>query len=159
MAKQIVVDFTVKTGAATREVEDLKKEIKGLNKEVQNTNEQTEEGLKSVEKASETTAGGVRKVGTALKALGIGLILAAFAKFTEILNQNQKVVDAANITFEVLSIIFNDIIGTVIESISSFDNLKESVRGIWENIKTLLSPAFVRLQKLLQEHSNKLKMK
>ena len=151
MAKQIVVDFTVKTGAATREVEDLKKEIKGLNKEVENTNEQTEQGLKSVEKASETTAGGVRKVGTALKALGIGLILAAFAKFTEILNQNQKVVDAANITFEVLSIIFNDIIGTVIESISSFDNLKESVRGIWENIKTLLSPAFVRLQKLIKQ--------
>ena len=151
MAKQIIVDFTVKTGAATREVDDLKKEIQGLNKEVQNTNEQTEKGLKGVEKASKKTAGGVRKVGTALKALGIGLILAAFAKFTEVLGQNQKVVDAANITFEVLSILFNDIIGTVINALSSFDNFKEAIRGVWENIKTLLNPAFVRLQKLIKQ--------
>ena len=30
MAQQIVVDFTVKTGAATREVDDLKKKSKAL---------------------------------------------------------------------------------------------------------------------------------
>jgi len=150
MAKQIVVDFTVKTGAATREVDDLKKEIKGLNKEVQNTNEQTEKGLKGVEKASETTAGGVRKIGGALKALGIGLIIAAFAKFTEVLNQNQKVVDFFNTTFEVLSLAFNDFfnfvfdnVGGVVDSFKSiFENPVESLKSLGRAIKNNIIERF-----------------
>ena len=48
MAKQIGEDTTVKTGAAKREVDDIKKEIQGLNKEAQNTNEKPEQGLKGV---------------------------------------------------------------------------------------------------------------
>jgi len=130
MAKQIVVDFTVKTGAATREVDDLKKEIQGLNKEVQNTNEQTEKGLKGVEKASATTAGGVRKIGTALKALGIGLILAAFAKLTEALGKNQRVADAFNIAFEATSIVFQDFINFVLDNVGS---VKSSFDAIFSN--------------------------
>ena len=150
MAKQIVVDFTVKTGAATREVDDLKKEIKGLNKEVQNTNEQTEEGLKSVEKASETTASGIRKIGGALKALGIGLILAAFAKFTEVLNENQKVVDFFNTTFEVLSLAFNDFFNFVFDNVggvvnafkSIFENPVESLKSLGRAIKNNIIERF-----------------
>ena len=41
MAKQIAVDFTVKTGAATREVKNLKKEIQQTNKEVVSTSTDT----------------------------------------------------------------------------------------------------------------------
>ena len=130
MAKQIIVDFTVKTGAATREVDDLKKEIQGLNKEVQNTNEQTEKGLKGVEKASATTAGGVRKIGTALKALGIGLILAAFAKLTEALGRNQRVADKFNIAFEATSIVFQDFINFVLDNVGG---VTDSFKAIFEN--------------------------
>ena len=135
MAKQIVVDFTVKTGTATREVDDLKKEIKGLNKEVQNTNEQTEKGLKGIEKTSEKTAGGVRKIGGALKALGIGLIIAAFAKFTEVLNENQKVVDFFNtVSFEVLSLAFNDFFNFVFDNVGGVVN---SFKSIFEDPTTI----------------------
>lgn len=108
MAQKVIIDLEAKTDAAVKEIADLKKEIAKLNQEVAAGNKDTKEGLKDVEKASEKTAGGVRKIGGALKAAGIGLAIAAFAKFTEILNQNQKVTDFFSTTFEALSIAFND---------------------------------------------------
>jgi len=142
MAKQIVVDFTVKTGTAVREVDNLKKEIKDVNKEVVDGNKETEKSLKNIEKTSEKTAGGVRKIGGALKALGIGLIIGAFAKFTEVLNQNQKVLDFFNTVFETLSLAFNDFfdlifnnVGGVVDSFKSiFENPLQSIRDFGKAI-------------------------
>jgi hypothetical protein len=108
MAQKVIIDLEAKTDAAVKEIADLKKEIEKLNQEVAEGNKDTKEGLKDVEKASNKTAGGVKKIGGALKAAGIGLAIAAFAKFTEVLNQNQKVADFFSTTFETLSLAFND---------------------------------------------------
>ena len=108
MAQKVIIDLEAKTDAAVKEIKDLKTQIEKLNKEVADGNKDTKDGLKDVEKASEKTAGGVRKIGGAIKALGIGVAVAAFAKLVEVFNQNQKVADTFNTTFEVLSIAFND---------------------------------------------------
>jgi len=108
MAQKVIIDLEAKTDAAVKEIADLKKEIQKLNQEVAEGNKDTKDGLKDVEKASEKTAGGVKKIGGALKAAGIGLAIAAFAKFTEVLNENQKVTDFFSTTFETLSLAFND---------------------------------------------------
>ena len=108
MAQKVIIDLEAKTDAAVKEIADLKKEIQKLNQEVSEGNKNTKDGLKDVEKSSEKTAGGVKKIGGALKAAGIGLAIAAFAKFTEVLNQNQKVADFFSTTFETLSLAFND---------------------------------------------------
>jgi hypothetical protein len=108
MAQKVIIDLEAKTDAAVKEIADLKKEIQKLNQEVAEGNKDTKDGLKDVEKASNKTAGGVKKIGGALKAAGIGLAIAAFAKFTEVLNQNQKVADFFSTTFETLSLAFND---------------------------------------------------
>ncbi len=79
MAKEIIVDFTIKSGTAVREVKNLKKEIQSVNKEAVKTTDKTSKGLKDVEKSSSKAAGGIGKIGTAFKALGIGLIIGAFA--------------------------------------------------------------------------------
>ena len=108
MAEVIQVQLDIETKKAKKGVDGLTDEIVNLNKEVKKGNEETVKGLKGVEKASDKTAGGVRKIGGALKALGLGLIVAAVAKFTEVLNENQKVADFFSITFETLSLAFND---------------------------------------------------
>ena len=118
MAEKVIIDIEAKTDAAVNEIKELKKQIEVLNKEVADGNKQTKDGLKGVEKASQKTAGGVRKIGGALKALGIGLIVAAFAKLVEVFNENQKVADAFNTTFEVVSIAFNDLVSFFTNNIS-----------------------------------------
>ena len=101
-------ELDVDTGKAEKNVDDLAKSIDKLAESISDSNKETVEGLKDVEAVSKETAGGVKKIGGALKALGIGLIIAGFTKFVEVLNENQKVADFFSITFEALSLAFND---------------------------------------------------
>jgi hypothetical protein len=118
MAEKIIIDLEAKTDKALKGIQDLSQEVGDLNKEVAKGNKQTEEGLKGVESASKDTAKGVRGIGNALKAAGIGLAIAAFAKLKEIFEQNQVVADAFNTAFEFISIAFNDFANFVISNSS-----------------------------------------
>jgi len=122
MAEVIQVQLDIETKKAEKGVDNLTDEIVNLNKEVKKGNEETAKGLKGVEKASDKTAGGVKKIGGALKALGIGLIVAGFAKFTEVLNENQKVADFFSITFETLSLAFNDFFDFIFSNTGAITN-------------------------------------
>lgn len=122
MAEVIQVQLDIETKKAEKGVDNLTDEIVNLNKEVKKGNEETAKGLKGVEKASDKTAGGVKKIGGALKALGIGLVVAAFAKFTEVLNENQKVADFFSITFETLSLAFNDLFNFIFDNTAGITN-------------------------------------
>lgn len=118
MAEKIIIDLEAKTDKALKGIQDLSQEVGDLNKEVAKGNKQTEEGLKGVESASKDTAKGVRGIGNALKAAGIGLAIAAFAKLKEIFEQNQVVADGFNKAFEFISIAFNDFANFVINNAS-----------------------------------------
>lgn len=143
MAQKIIIDLEAKTDAAVKEIQDLKKQIAEFNKD-------TKDGLQGVEKASEKTAGGVRKIGGAIKALGIGLVVAAFAKLVEVFNENQKVADAFNTTFEVVSIAFNDLVSFFTDNISVvsnffqelFTNPSESIKDFGTAIQNNLIERF-----------------
>ena len=146
MATQYEIELLAKTDAAVRQVANLQKEVERLNEEVKKGNQNTKEGLEQVETASKSTAGSVRKIGTALKAAGIGLLVAAFAQFKEILNQNQTVADGFSIAIESLSIAFNDLfsfiennVGTVTSFFKSiFEDPKQAVIDFASSIKDFL---------------------
>jgi len=122
MAEVIQVQLDIETKKAQKGVDNLTDEIVNLNKEVAQGNKETAKGLKGVEKASDKTAGGVKKIGGALKALGIGLIIAGFTKFVEVLNENQKVADFFSITFEALSLAFNDFFNFILSNTGAITN-------------------------------------
>lgn len=110
MAQKYIIELEAKADKAISGIEDLKKEIERLNKEVVQSNKKTEEGLKDVETASNSAAKSLRGIGTAIKAIGIGLLLEAFNFFKETLGENQKSVDLFNTVFETMSLAFNDLI-------------------------------------------------
>ena len=122
MAEVIQVQLDIETKKAQKGVDNLTDEIVNLNKEVAQGNKKTAKGLKDVEKSSKDTAGGVKKIGGALKALGIGLIIAGFTKFVEVLNENQKVADFFSITFEALSLAFNDFFNFILSNTGAITN-------------------------------------
>jgi len=143
MAKVVTVELEAKTDKAISEIEELKKEIKKLNEEIVKGNKDTADSLKKVEKSSSLTAKGIRGIGNALKAAGLGIAIAAFAKLTELFNQNQKVADIFNKSFEVLSITFNDFfnlldnnVGKVVGYFKSiFDDPVQSLKNFGQAIK------------------------
>lgn len=151
MAKKVIVDIEAKTTKAEENLSDVVKQLKLLNQQAVKTNEDLNEGLKNVKDSAKDAGKSFVSFSNILKG---GFIITALTKafefFKEVLGQNQTVVNAFNTSTEFLSILFNDIIGTVIEAVSSFDNFKASIGRVFDNIKTLLNPAFVRLQKLIK---------
>jgi hypothetical protein len=127
MAKEVIINLEAKTDEAIKGIQETKKEIKNLNKEVTQGNKDTAKGLKDVETSSNIAAKGVKKIGTGLKALGIGIVVAAFAKFTEVLNENQKVADFFNTTFEVLSLAFNDFFNFLFDNVGGVVDVFKSI--------------------------------
>lgn len=146
MAKEVIIELKAKTDKIEKDVEGINKEIKTLNKNV----DKTADGFEGVEKATQETAKGVKKIGTTLKAIGIGLLLAAFTKLKEVFEENQKVTDAFNIAFESLSIAFNDFfrflennIGTITGFFTDiFENPKESLLEFGNAIKNNIIERF-----------------
>ena len=122
MAKVINAEIDIKTGAATKAVDDLAQGVEKFNAEVATTNTKATKGFKGLEGAVKKTGRGFKALGTALKGAGIGLAIAAFTKLAEVFQENQKVTNFFNTTFEALSLAFNDFfnflnrnVGTVID--------------------------------------------
>lgn len=143
MAKKIQVELEAKTDKAIKEIKDVKGEIQNLTKS-------TEEGFKDVGDATKGVSKGIKGIGTALKAAGIGLVVAAFAKLTEIFQQNQKAADFFNTSFEVVSIAFNDFVNFLVNNLgavtgffkSVFDDPLQSIQNLGAAIKNNIIERF-----------------
>ena len=144
-----IFEIITKTGKAEKDLENLSSEVETLNTGLEKTNTEVS-GLKkggkafnTLKKGAKGVAGGFKMMGTALKAAGIGLALAAFGLLKQLFEENQKVVDAFNIAFESLSIAFNDFFNYIsknVETISGFfkklfDDPLESVKALGNAIK------------------------
>ena len=146
MAQKLIMELEARTDKAEKNIENINKDIEQVNKNL----DKTEKGFEGVEKATKDTAQGVRKIGTTLKAIGIGLVLAAFTKLKEVFQENQKVTDAFNTTFNFLSIAFNDFfnfldanIGTVVDYFKSiFDDPVQSIKDFGQAIVDSLITRF-----------------
>ena len=120
-------------------VDKAEKDLEGVAKSVQ----KIDKNLEDVKDSSNVAAKGIKGIGTALKAAGIGLAIAAFGKLVEVFNENQKVADAFNTTFEALSLGFNDFFnfldrnaGTVIDYFKGiFSDPKQAVIDLGKAIK------------------------
>ena len=114
--EKIIVELEAKTDKALKGIDNVAKSVQDLNKEVVSSNQDTAKSLKNVEASSGKVAKGIRGIGNAIKAAGIGLAIAAFATLKDIFMQNQKAADLFNTAFEVVSIAFNDFVGFIVDN-------------------------------------------
>ena len=143
MAKKIQVELEAKTDKAIKEIQDVKGEIQDLTKS-------TEKGFNDVGESTKGISKGVKGIGAALKAAGIGLAIAAFAKLSEIFQQNQKAADFFNTAFEVVSIAFNDFVNFLVNNVgtvtgffkSVFDDPLQSIQNLGNAIKNNIIERF-----------------
>ena len=126
MAKVITVELEAKTGKAIDKIDDLEQGIKGLNDELSETGK----GLDDLDGGAKKASKGIKGIGVALKAAGVGLIIAAFAKLKEIFEQNQAVADTFATAFEAVSLMFNDFANFVI---NNFGRVTDFFKAIFED--------------------------
>ena len=170
MAIERVINIVANAKQATKDIKDLFNtmlEAEIANQKLNATAEETgdvykdssKEAVKAVDKIGQSAEkqgkvmqklnGVVKAVGTSLKALGIGLIIALVAKFTEVLSNNQQVVDTFNKVSTTMSIIinqlfnaFSNIISKINESTGGFNALAQvvgsSVKIAFNNLKIIV---------------------
>ena len=162
---------TPKTGAAgyydlERAIAATKDEIKLEKIALRELNQDRAEAITSMKELEEETkaAGkaaedgkkgftllgtGVKAVGTAMKAMGLGLIIAAFAALKEAVERNQKAMDMINAVVTTVSTTFNQVVSVLMDtyewvtkSSERFDGLGKVLSGIVTLVLTPFKLAF-----------------
>ena len=128
------------------ESKEAQKSINSLDKGLTGLDDSASKGAKGIGGVSKAFKG----LGTAIKAAGIGLVIAALAELSKIFKQNQKVADLFNTAFEAVSIAFNDFVNFIVDNSGAvvdffkniFENPLESVKALGESIKANIVERF-----------------
>lgn len=133
MAKTYSAEYVTKLKLDVKEAEqaatDLGKTVNEQDVKIKKLQDTIDTKFKNIEKNSGIAAKGIKGIGTALKGLGIGLVIAAVSKLTEVFNQNQKVTDLFSTAFETLSIGFNDFFKFLEKNISTASGFVDKIFG------------------------------
>ena len=145
----------------TNEQSKASGEVNAYNKELENTKkglDKTAEAQKKAATGSGILSRGVKAVGTAFKALGIGAVLAALKFLFDALSQNQKVVNVFSTAMETISIVlgkvvdvFVGVVEQVAKSSNGFEGLKNVMLGLLRIAITPLQLAFYGIKLGIQE--------
>lgn len=125
--EEVILKLSADVDGAKQDLEQVKNSVEDIGKSSKATAEATG-GIKN----------GIKGVGVALKAAGIGLALKAFEMLAEVFMQNQKTADFFNTTFEAVSIAINDFVNFIFNNFGGIaDIFKEVFENPVENIKSL----------------------
>ena len=105
--RQEIIELNIKTDKAISQVENLQGEIKDLKSSAVTSADGMSKGFEETSKASKNLAGGIKGVGLALKAAGIGLAISAFNGLKEVIGSSQEVTDFFNTGIETMKIGFS----------------------------------------------------
>lgn len=167
MAIERVINIVANAKQATREIKELFNtmlEAEIANQKLNATAEETgdaykdssKEAVKAVDKIGQSAEkqgrvmqklnGAVKAVGTSLKALGIGLVIALVAKFTEVLSNNQQVVDTFNKLSTTMSIIINQLFNAFSGIVSKINEATGGFDALGQVVGSLVKVAFNNLK-------------
>jgi hypothetical protein len=150
-----VLELKIKSdiGEVTKETDDLGKSIGKASDETKDLDKRLEETGKSGSKGFRAIGTAVKGFGMALKAAGIGLVIALFVSLKESLERNQKVMDTVNTIMGTISTTFNQVANVLVEvfnwttkSTDRFDGLGKTLRGLVTLSLTPLKVAFFELK-------------
>ena len=117
------------------DVEDAIKQVGELKQGVKDTDKAAVDSKKGFDKMK----GGVSAVGLAFKALGIGLIVAAFVKLKDMLSQNQVIMDRVSVVTESMGFVFQKVVNFAVElgtkMTKAFTDPKKAIEDLWTALK------------------------
>ena len=135
-----IIELEAKTDKLEKNLKDVSKQLDGINESVQSTadgfvdatkdSKKLNDSVKKTEGSTKNATQGFKKMGVALKAVGIGLLIAALGTLKELFQSNQRVVDIFSTAFETLSIIFSDFVNFVN---NNFGAITKAFKDVFQN--------------------------
>ena len=151
--KELNAKMNIETAKALKDVKKLDKSIQGVPNSIKDAEQQTgklNKGLKATDKTAGGVKGAINKIGLAFKAAGIGLIIAAFAKLTELFQTNQRVMDAFNVIGETTTIIFNDLFNAIFNTADELGKANDGFNAMGKIVDSLITIALTPLNLTFQ---------
>lgn len=164
MAKKVVVDIDVNSKSAVKGIDKvndaLKETRKGASKasdDVESIGESSSKAGKKGQKGLGLFSKGVKGIGGALKAAGIGILLTIMTAVFEVMRKNQKVLDAIETATNFVAVGFKAVTDAVTnaydiitQSTDGFDAMKKVVNGLIDIALSPLKLIFYELQLAMQ---------
>jgi len=149
-----VAEAAQEAADATGEISD---EAKKASKEVEEVSKDAKKSESALKKAGRTGAQSFKLLGTAIKATGIGLIVAGIAKLIEKLTENKKIAEALEVAFAGLGVVLNTIVDALTpladfifdafsEPQAAVDTLRTKLVQLGDYLGTLLKTGFNPIQ-------------
>ena len=146
--QEVILEFKADTSDVTKSTGKIEKSMENVARSAEDAAEATEEigksGKKvgsSLQKAGQLGAKGFKALGTAIKATGVGLLVALVAKLTQKFTENKKVADILEISMAALGVVFNSIIEYatwIIDNlIDAFQNPQEAIEGLKQKLQAV----------------------
>ena len=123
-------------------VDKAEKDLEGVAAGVQSI----DSSLKEVKQSSSVAAKGIRGIGTALKAAGIGLVISLLGELKEVFSSNQRVADGFSTVLETISVVFNQVATAAFNVYDQITDTTGSFDAMGKVIKGLLTLAFTPLK-------------
>ena len=151
-------DLNKTTVEGAKRFEQLQSSIAGLNEEISGFEQAGGDFRRNVGNYPDllkSAGAAVKGFGLALKALGIGAVVALLAKFTEILGKNQVVADIFAKSIEAVEIVLSDFINLIVDNSGSvvaffkdiFENPLKNIKALGQAIQDNITGRFESLIK------------
>ena len=148
MVEKVIV-IKADTSDAVKGIDDVSDAYKGVEKSAESAEKAVDDVGDTAKKQTKVVKGlgnSVKLVGTALKALGIGIIIALVAKLTDVFSKNQKVIDFVSTTLDTVGIVFNQVADAIISTYEAVASSTENFDALGKVIKSLLTIAITPLK-------------
>lgn len=139
---------------ATSEIGDS---AEAASKEVKDVGKESKKSESALKKAGKTGAQGFKILGTAVKATGIGLIVAAVAKLLEKLTENKAIAESLEVAFAALGVVLNTIVDAAAPLGDLLIDIFTNPQQVIEDLKNKLTDLFGSPQEALLAFGNLLK--
>ena len=154
MAEKYKIEFEVDSSGAVKSVEKVDDALKDTGKTAKKELSAIEKGVKKVGQAGKTIASGglkaiglgLRGIGKAYLAAGIGIIVSGFTFLYNALKENQEVLDTFNTVFETLSIIGSQVADVIVNVYKSVASATENFDALGKVLKSLLTISITPLK-------------
>ena len=161
--QEVNFKINVEADKANKNVKEVNENVQDIGQSVEKTNESTKDlgkqgsknfsRLRSAANKSNKAIKGVGKgfkvLGGAMKAAGIGLVVAVVAKLTQAFSQNQDIVDGVNKVMTSINIVFQEVTTAIQNAFEQSSKLNNGFKSTTAVIKGLMTIALTPLKILL----------
>ncbi len=140
--KDVIVKLTIDDKGAIKSVENMQSAIKDVGDEASKTDKEVEAiGVTAGKTRTgfNVMAKAISKVGLALKAAGIGLVIAIIAGLTEAFSRNKEVMDKLSIGLETIQGFFSQITDALVATYNAVTATSENFDALGKVVSSLIT--------------------